>query len=113
MSLRQSGGMMASLDAVIQQLREELKQTQSQLEGLDRAISALEDSSGTNSASRRSSRRTMSAAGRRRIAEAQKLRWAKLKATNRKRRTISPAARARIVAAQKARWAKLRAQKKK
>ena len=47
------------------------------------------------------------------IAEAQKLRWAKLKATNRKRRTLSPAARARIVAAQKARWAKFRAQKKK
>lgn len=101
---------MASLDAVIRQLREERSRIQSQLEGLDQAISALEGSTTTKPLA---GRRTMSVAGRRRIAEAQRRRWAKIKAAGRKRRTLSPAARARIVAAQKARWAKFRAAKKK
>ena len=101
---------MASLDAVIQQLRQERSRTQSQLQSLDQAISALE---GSGTSKPRSGRGTMSAAGRRRIAEAQRRRWAKVKAAGRKRRTLSPAARARIVDAQKARWAKFKAQKKK
>jgi hypothetical protein len=63
----------------------------------------------------------MSAAGRARIAAAQKARWAKLKGGNgdlmaakpaMKKRTMSAAGRARIVAAQKARWAKIKAAKK-
>ena len=63
-------------------------------------------------------RRTMSAAGRMRIAAAQRARWAKTKGhkvvsiSSRKGRAMSPAARKRIVAAQKARWAKWRAEKK-
>ena len=63
----------------------------------------------------------MSAAGRKRIAEAQKARWAKINAAKsgapetttstadaplKKKRTMSPAARKKIAAAQKARWAK-------
>lgn len=59
----------------------------------------------------------MSAAGRARIAAAQKARWAKVKGTTeapktvaepkakKKSRKMSPEARARIVAAQKKRWA--------
>ena len=54
--------------------------------------------------------RTISAAGRKRIAAAQ--RWAKIKGQKvvsiSSRKGMSPAARKRIVAAQKARWAKWR-----
>jgi len=59
-------------------------------------------------------KRTISAAGRKRIAAARRARWAKIKGQevvsirSRKGRTMSPAARKRIVAAQKARWAKWR-----
>jgi hypothetical protein len=69
----------------------------------------------------------MSAAGRARVAAAQRARWAKIKAMKgngakgklptptkapgRPKRKISAAGRARIAAAQKARWAKLKAGK--
>lgn len=62
--------------------------------------------------------RTISAAGRKKIAAAQRARWAKVKGqkvisiSSRKGRKMSPAARKKIAAAQKARWAKWRAQKK-
>jgi len=58
--------------------------------------------------------RTISAAGRKRIAAAQRARWSKIKGqrvvsiSSRKGHRMSPAARKRIVAAQKARWAKWR-----
>jgi hypothetical protein len=61
-------------------------------------------------------KRGMSAAGRARVAAAQRARWAKLKKgeakavaspkTRKKKRTMSPEARAKIAAAQRARWAK-------
>lgn len=66
----------------------------------------------------------ISAAGRAKIAAAQRLRWAKFKASQkpgektkpgraqRKRRKMSPEGRARIAAAQKARWARVRQKKK-
>jgi len=67
----------------------------------------------------------MSAAGRARIAAAQRARWARVKAQKggsssarthsssvRPKRRMSPAAIARIRAAQKARWAKWRKQQK-
>jgi hypothetical protein len=60
----------------------------------------------------------MSAAGRARIAAAQKARWAKLKGKNstkpapKKKFKMSAAAKAKISAAAKARWAKIRAAKK-
>ena len=64
----------------------------------------------------------MSTAGRERIAEAQRQRWAKLKekggqaknvAGAPKKRTMSASARKKIAAAQKLRWAKVRAAGKK
>jgi hypothetical protein len=63
-------------------------------------------------------RRIISAAGRKRIAAAQRTRWAKIKGHKvsisvRKGREMSAAARKRIVAAQKARWAKWRKAQKK
>jgi hypothetical protein len=60
-------------------------------------------------------RRKMSAAGRARVAAAQKARWAKVKAGKpaakapAKKNKMSVAARAKISAAQKARWAKVNA----
>ena len=63
----------------------------------------------------------MSAAGRAKVAAAQKLRWAKIKAAKgktapvtkalKKKGGMSAAGRARIVAAQKARWAKIKGAK--
>jgi len=59
-------------------------------------------------------RRGMSAAGRARIAAAQRARWAKLKGTNheeapKRRKKMSAAGRAKIAAAARARWAKAKA----
>jgi hypothetical protein len=58
-------------------------------------------------------RRGMSAAGRARIAAAQKAHWAKVgakvEAAPKKRRKMSAAGRARMAAAAKARWAKAKA----
>ena len=59
------------------------------------------------------------AAGRARIASAQRARWAKVKAESKKgnvvtmlkKRTMSAAARRKIAAAQRARWAKVKAAK--
>ena len=66
-----------------------------------------------------SPRRKMSAAGRRRIAAAQRARWARIKAGRSgsseapeapaRRRKMSPSARARIATAQRARWARIHA----
>jgi hypothetical protein len=57
----------------------------------------------------------MSAAGRARVAAAQKARWAKIKAAKAKpaakKKKISAAGIAKIKAAQKARWAKIKAEK--
>jgi hypothetical protein len=55
--------------------------------------------------------RTMSASARRKIAAAQKARWAKVKgnATQGTKRKMSAAGRKRIAAAAKARWAKAKA----
>ena len=63
-------------------------------------------------------RRKMSAAGRAKIAAAQKARWAKAKGqkveqSQPKKRKMSAAGRARISAAAKARWAKAKAAGKK
>jgi len=103
---------MANLDAVLEQLRNEREKAKTELDQLDRAISVLEGGAGTSSTiTRRSGPRTMSADARRRIGEAQRRRWAKVKGAGQKR-TLSPAARRRIAAAQKARWAKLRAENK-
>jgi len=98
---------MSTFDAVLAQLKQEQA-------ALGKAIAALE---GVTSNGTTSGRSSMSAAGRRRIAAAQRARWAKIKgrkvvsiATH--KRTMSPAARRKIAAAQKARWAQWRAKRK-
>jgi len=103
---------MINLKSVLPLLELERGRITSQIEAVGRAISALRGKSGTTS--------KMSAAGRARIAAAQRARWARVKGktgkvvsiSSRKKRTLSPAAIARIRAAQRKRWAKWRKQKK-
>jgi hypothetical protein len=101
---------MPNLDGIIKELQQERTR-------IDQAIEALTSLNG--STPKAAPARTMSASARRRIAAAQRARWAKQKSTQtasgaapRKRR-ISPAGIARIRAAAKARWAKVRAAAKK
>jgi hypothetical protein len=102
---------MANLEAVVKELRQERDK-------LDKAITTLTSLDGTRS--HKPLRRAMSAATRRRIAAAQRARWAKERGAEQSapavggpKRHISPAGIARIRAAAKARWAKARAAKKK
>jgi hypothetical protein len=104
---------MIKLTSVVEQLQQERTRLASQLEKLNKAISAL------NSSSNNSNRKgTMSASGRARIAAAQRARWAKVKgqkvvSITARKRTLSASARKSIAAAQRARWAKWRTAKKK
>ena len=101
---------MPNFSSVLNQLQQERRRLTSQLEGLSNALSAL------GAIGRRRAR--VSAAGRARIAAAQRLRWAKVKgkkaATPKaKRRRMSASAIARIRLAQKTRWARWRKEQKK
>ena len=87
-----------SLESIKQQAEEEISK-------LKQVLRLLEGGG-------KSSGRKMSAAGKARIAAAQKARWAKAKSQAKPKRTLPAAGRARIAAAQKARWAKIRAAKK-
>lgn len=110
---------MANLAGVAQQLRKERDHAARTVEQLDAALAALTGVSGKGTRTRRK----ISAAGRARIAAAQRARWAKLRANGAhpkkqnvvsmpKKKTMSAAARRKIAAAQRARWAKVKAQKK-
>ena len=110
-----------NLDNILAELKNERDR-------IDRAITALGGRShSTNNAGRpsttgrRGGARHMSAAGRKRLSELMKKRWAsgrgprgvrKTRKARKAPRHISAAARARIAAAQRARWAKVKAQKK-
>ena len=116
---------MSNLENALQELREKRSRAQIEIEKLDQIISGIESLNGTG-VSRKSSQpsRVISAASRRKMALAQKARWANLrkqqpavavaKATGATpaKRTMSAAARRKIAATQKARWAKIRAAKK-
>jgi len=105
---------MANIISVLNQLAQERTHLASQLQRLNNAISALNGPSGNQTP-----RGAISAAGRARIAAAQRARWAKVKGENVVsiarvgRRKMSAAAIARMRAAQKARWAKWRKVQKK
>jgi hypothetical protein len=105
---------MPSLGNALQELREDRSATELRLEKLNQAISAIESLSGTGTAGETSRpKRIISAASRRKMALAQKARWAKAKSRAPiPKRTISAAGKKRIAAAQRARWAKIRAGKK-
>jgi hypothetical protein len=98
---------MSNLTSVLNQLEQERASLASQIERLNNALSAL---NGTGNGTRKG---TMSAAGRARIAAAQRARWAKVRgrklvSITARKRTMSAGARRKIAAAQKARWAKWR-----
>jgi hypothetical protein len=104
---------MANFENIIQQL-------QAERDGLDKAIAALTSLNGsTRTAGHRSSgKRKVSALARRRMAQAQKARWAKVRSESKGtprltlvKRTMSASARRKIAAAQRARWAKVKAKK--
>jgi hypothetical protein len=124
---------MGNLTGALQQLRAERKQVQSQVEKLDTAIAAIESLNGTGPFAQAiqptritsAPTRIISAASRRKMARAQKARWAKARETSQPmalaktatsvpvKRTMSAAARRKIAAFQRARWAKVKAQQKK
>jgi hypothetical protein len=115
---------MTNLTNALQQLREERKQAQLQIEKLDGALSAIESlvrgTSATLAPKGTRAGRVVSAAARRRMARAQRARWAnvrqqsksaaKVGSTAPAKRTVSIAARRKIAAAQRARWARVRSQ---
>ena len=116
---------MANLTNALQQLRAERRELQLHVEKLDQAISVIESLNGSGTF-RKANRptRTISAASRRKMALAQKARWANARkesqpakavtgSAHRKGHTMSASARRKIAAAQRARWAKVKAQQKK
>ena len=107
-------------------LENALRQLRDEREKLDSAIAVLEGLVGRNSAApRRGARpgRIVSAAARRRMAAAQRARWARTRAQSQSgggrktassgERVLSAAARRKIADAQRARWARFRAQQAK
>ena len=65
---------------LLKTLRDERAHAQKEVKKLDKAITVLRQLSGTNSTpSPNGKRHTMSASARRKIAKAQKLRWAKVR----------------------------------
>ena len=115
---------MANLSRALNELRQERSRAKREVARLDEVISVLRGLVGGNHPGRPARggrtarmgrpRRRMSAAGRRKIAAAQRARWAKARASRvqRGRRHLSAAARNRIARAQRIRWAKLKASKK-
>jgi hypothetical protein len=101
------------LVSVVSQLREQRTNLVNDLKHVDVALTVLGKLSGTNHAA---PRRTLSASARKKIAAAQRLRWAKVRARNvvpiksskPAKRTMSASARRKIAAAQRARWAKVK-----
>jgi hypothetical protein len=116
---------MAGLSNALQELRAERTKAQSQVEKLDQAISVIESLNGRGT-SHKATRpvRVISAASRRKMAKAQKERWARARngtqpakgtktvASAPAKRVMSSAARKKIAAFQRARWAKLKGGKK-
>jgi hypothetical protein len=118
---------MGNLAGALQQLRAERKQAQLHVEKLDQAISVIESLNGSGTFGQANQpTRIISAASRRKMARAQRARWARAKngsqpvvaiakpmASAPVKHTMSAAARRKIAAFQRARWAKLKAQQKK
>ena len=117
---------MSNLDNALRELREKRSRSQAEIDKLDQIISGIESLNGAG-AVHESSRptRIISAASRRKMALAQKARWASIRKQSQPilvgkttvpapaKRTMSASARRKIAAAQKARWAKVKAQEKK
>jgi hypothetical protein len=113
---------MSLLNLSVQTLRKaaDLKE---KIAGLEKQLAAILGSSTKTAAAKAPKKKGgMSAAGKAKIAAAQKLRWSKIKAAKpavkaakpaKKKRTMSAAARAKISVMAKARWKKAKAAGKK
>jgi hypothetical protein len=109
---------MPSLGNVLQELRKDRSATQLRLEKLDQIISGIESLNGTGTSGKSTHpTRRVSAASRRKMALAQKARWAGIRKASQPvagsapaKRTMSASARRKIAAAQRARWKKLKGQ---
>jgi hypothetical protein len=109
----------------LEELRAERSRGQLLVEKLDQAIAVIESLNSSGAPHNGTQpKRMISAASRRKMALAQKARWAKARKglppaatptrTNSPvKHTMSAAARRKIAAAQRARWAKIRAKQKK
>lgn len=107
---------MGNMSKVVKQLSKERTRLTDELHRVTAALTAFGKVylSGSNpKAAANHTKRTISAAGRKRIAAAQRARWAKQKQAQKPKRTTSASARKKIAAAQRKRWAKARAEQKK
>jgi phosphopantothenoylcysteine synthetase/decarboxylase len=117
---------MPSLGNALQELRKDRNATQLRLEKLNQIISGIESLNGTGATGEATQPiRIISAASRRKMALAQRKRWASVRKQSQPavgsakttdaipaKRTMSASARRKIAAALRARWAKIRAAKK-
>jgi hypothetical protein len=103
------------LASILSELRVERTNLANQLRHVDAALSVLGKlDGGINHSNANQPKRTISAALRRKMAQAQKARWAEANGQAPKpKHTMSAASRKKIAAAQRARWAKVKAQQKK
>ena len=103
------------IDAAIEGFEEQKRRIDAQIAELRGELSGGGTEPAAETATRRS-RRKMSAAARKRIAEAQRKRWAAAKgeseAPAKPKRKLSAAGRAAIIAATKRRWAALKGAKR-
>jgi hypothetical protein len=107
---------MGNMSKVVSQLSKERARLKDELHRVTAALTAFGKVylSGSNPNAANHTKRTISAAGRKRISLAQKKRWAKARGrASKRKRTISLAGKKRIAAAQRLRWAKLKAGQKK
>jgi len=116
---------MGNLGSALQQLRAERKQAQARVERIDQAIAVIESLNGSGTVHQANQpTRIISQASRRKMAQAQRARWARARNGSQPiavakttapvsvKRSMSAAARRKIAAFQRARWAKVKAQQK-
>jgi hypothetical protein len=118
---------MGNLSSALQQLRAQRTQAQARVKSIDQAISVVESLNGSRTVRQANQpTRIISQTSRRKMAQAQRARWAKARKESQPvvatakttgsapmKRTMSAAARRKIAAFQRARWAKVKAQQKK
>jgi hypothetical protein len=102
---------LTGMEAIVSQLRAQRADFVNQIRHVDAALTVLRKVNGTHVS--QVTAPTISAAGRKRIAAAQRARWAKIRGkAGTPKRTMSASSRRKIAAAQTARWAKTRAKGK-
>jgi hypothetical protein len=118
---------MSHFDNALKELREKRSQAQIEIEKLDQIIAGIESLNGAGVIHKPATQsRVISAASRRKMALAQKARWAGLRKKSQPiavvaksvgsapaKRKISAAGRKKMAEASRARWAAFRAEKKK